>query len=164
MADARTAARTPAQFPARSSVRAPARSRALTPARAAVGAPSAEAAAEMGGRGHLVVQDRAVQRIAEAAAVEVEGVAPAGATTGAIGNALGRDYPRVDCEVAGHRVRVRLEIVTVWPHSAAEVAAAVGDHVRERLRVLAGMSVDSTRVTVARVAPPTTAAPRRRVR
>lgn len=156
---------------------------------------SSEAAAEMSGRGRSEIRDRAVQRIVEAAAREVEGVAPpgdgsargtrtgdrtgsrrgsrtgsgtavatgAGAITGAVGDALSRDYPRVQCEVAGHRVRVRVDVVTLWPYAAAEVAAAVRDHIGERLRVLAGMSMDSIHVTVAKVVLPTTTTPRRRV-
>ncbi|NAZ87475.1 Asp23/Gls24 family envelope stress response protein [Kineococcus indalonis] len=133
-------------------------------------APSPQAAAETGGRGHLHVADRAVQRIAQAAALEVEGVAPRGtparsttaAITGAIGGALGREHPRVRCEVAGHRARVHVEVVTVWPYAAAEVAAAVREHVGERLRVLAGVRADGVHVTVAEVALATT--PGRRVR
>lgn len=117
--------------------------------------PTTGASVDAGGRGALEVADRAVQRIAQAAAREVPGVATgedaSSGALGALGSALGRDHPRVDCQVAGRRVRVAVEITTVWPHPAAQVAAGVRDHVTERLRTLADLEVDGMEVTVAKV-------------
>lgn len=119
----------------------------------------------MGARGSLELKDKAVERIAQAAVSEVSGVAPSQATTsalgGTLGNALGRTYPRVECHLAGRRVRARVEIVIHWPQPAARVAAAVRDHVADRLRVLADLDVDAVEVHVAKVVRPTTPERRR---
>ncbi|MFD0484261.1 Asp23/Gls24 family envelope stress response protein [Kineococcus sp. GCM10028916] len=126
---------------------------------------SPEQRAEMGARGSLELKDKAVERIAQAAVSEVSGVAPSQATTsalgGTLGNALGRTYPRVECHLAGRRVRARVEIVIHWPQPAARVAAAVRDHVADRLRVLADLDVDAVEVHVAKVVRPTTPEKRR---
>ncbi|NIZ92443.1 Asp23/Gls24 family envelope stress response protein [Kineococcus rubinsiae] len=123
-------------------------------------APTAPPAlAEAGARGRLVVADRVVQRIAEAAAAGVDGVAPrtssdgslTGNVTTAVGGALGRTLPRASCVRAGSRVRVEIEVATLWPRPAAEVAARVRDRVAERLEALAGVRVDAVAVTVAKV-------------
>jgi len=118
-----------------------------------------EVLAEPGSRGRLDVADRVVQRIAEAAAAEVDGVAPRTSSDGslaqnvttAVGGALGRSLPRASCVVAGSRVRVEVEVATLWPRPATEVAARVRDGVAERLETLAGVRVDAVAVTVAKV-------------
>jgi uncharacterized alkaline shock family protein YloU len=102
-------------------------------------------------RGTVAVADRAVERIARAAVLTVDGVAPAGSTAGALGTALGRTYPRVDCEIAGDHVRALVEIAIRWPASARQVAEKVQDAVTIKLHHLAGMHVDSVRVVVAQV-------------
>jgi uncharacterized alkaline shock family protein YloU len=115
-----------------------------------------------GERGSLVIKDRAVQRIAEAAALQVPGVVPAAQSTSTLGAALGRAYPRVDCDVAGGRVRAEVEIVGRWPTPAAQLGAQVRDAVTDQLQQLAGLRVDAVDVTIikiVRVATP----PRRRV-
>ncbi|WP_432561746.1 Asp23/Gls24 family envelope stress response protein [Kineococcus sp. SYSU DK003] len=134
-------------------------------------AASAQEIAEMGRRGSLQVQDKAVRRIAEAAAREVPGVAAnaegasgqgtLSATANAVGNTLGRGYPRVDVHLAGRRARAEVEIITRWPQPAARVAAAVRDNVAERLRTLADLDVDAVEVRVAKVVRPTTPERRR---
>ena len=117
---------------------------------------------EAGSRGTLVIKDRVVERIAEAAAAQVPGVAPAAASTSTVGAALGRAYPRVDCDVAGGRVRAHVEIVGLWPTSAARLGADVRDAVTDQLRRLAGLRVDAVDVSIAKVVR-ATAAPGRRV-
>ncbi len=119
-------------------------------------------AEEPGRRGSLLIKDRAVQRIAEAAALSVTGVAPAQTSTNALNSVLGRAYPRVDCDVAGGRVRAELEIVGVWPTPAPLLAGQVRDAVTEQLRKLAGLTVDAVDVTIAKIIRVQTA-PRRRV-
>jgi uncharacterized alkaline shock family protein YloU len=116
-----------------------------------------------GDRGSLVIRDRAVQRIAEAAALGVPGVVPAGRRTSSLNAALGRTYPRVDCEVAGDRVRAEVEIVGRWPMSAPQLAAQVRQAVTDQLHELAGLRVDAIDVTIVKIVRPE-AAPRRRVR
>jgi uncharacterized alkaline shock family protein YloU len=119
----------------------------------------------MGARGSLELKDKAVERIAQGAVSEVPGVAPGDATTSTLGdtlgNALGRTYPRVECHVAGRRVRAQVEIVVRWPQPAARVAAAVRDHVADRLRALADLDVEAVDVHVAKVVRPTTPERRR---
>ncbi|WP_369054244.1 Asp23/Gls24 family envelope stress response protein [Kineococcus terrestris] len=109
-------------------------------------------------RGRLVVHDRVVQRIAEAAAAGVPGTTRTGGTgsggagarvAGALDTVLGRAYPSVDCTVAGHRARLRVQVAAVWPHPAAQVAAAVRDAVRDAVTALAATTVDAVEVTVA---------------
>ncbi len=117
---------------------------------------------EPGRRGSLLIKDRAVQRIAEAAALSVTGVVPADKSTNALNSALGRAYPRVDCDVAGGRIRAELEIVGVWPTPAPLLAGQVRDEVTEQLRRLAGLTVDAVDVTIAKIIR-VQAAPRRRV-
>jgi uncharacterized alkaline shock family protein YloU len=117
---------------------------------------------EAGGRGNLVIKERVVERIAGAAALQVPGVAPAAASTSTVGAALGRAYPRVDCDVAGRRVRAHVEIVGLWPSPAARLGAEVRDAVTEQLQRLAGLRVDAVDVTIANVVR-ATATTRRRV-
>jgi uncharacterized alkaline shock family protein YloU len=101
--------------------------------------------AEPGDRGRLVVADRAVTRIAEAAAF-VPGTAR---RSGVVGSVLGRNYPDVSCTVAGRRARVGVEVAGVWPHPAPEIAARVRDAVRTALQEFAGLTVDDVSVVVA---------------
>lgn len=117
---------------------------------------------EAGTRGNLVIKDQVVQRIAEAAALQVPGVAPAAQGTSTVGAAMGRAYPRVDCDVAGSRVRARVEIVGLWPSPAARLGADVRDAVTEQLQRLVGLHVDAVDVSIAKVVRASTT-PRRRV-
>jgi uncharacterized alkaline shock family protein YloU len=102
-------------------------------------------------RGTVEVADRAIERIARAAVLTVDGVAPTGSTAGALGTALGRTYPRVDCEIAGDHVRATVEIAIRWPVSARQVGEKVQAAVTTELHRLAGMHVDSVRVIVAQL-------------
>jgi len=115
---------------------------------------------EAGRRGSLTVADRAVERIAQAAVLSVPGVARATETAGTVESALGRAYPRIDCDIAGDRVRVEARIATRWPLPAAAVAEQVRQHVTDRLQELADVRVDGIVVTVAKVVRPE--APERR--
>lgn len=102
-------------------------------------------------RGTVHVADQAVERIARAAVLQVDGVAPAGETAGSIGTALGRAYPHVACRVAGDRVRAVVEIATTWPAPASRVARDVQAAVTDQLERLAGIRVDAVEVVVAQV-------------
>ncbi len=123
---------------------------------------AAENCDEVGARGSLIIADRAVQRIAQAAALAVTGVAPAEKSTNALNSVLGRAYPRVDCDISGNRVRAELDVVGVWPTPAPLLAGQVRDAVTEQLHQLAGLTVDAVDVTVAKIIR-VHAAPRRRV-
>ncbi len=102
-----------------------------------------------------------MQRIAEAAALAVPGVAPAGQSTHKLNTALGRSYPRVDCEVAGSRVRADVEVVGRWPVSAPQLGAQVRQAVTDQLQRLAGLRVDAVDVTIANIVRVTAPARRR---
>jgi uncharacterized alkaline shock family protein YloU len=112
---------------------------------------------EAGERGRLVVSERAVSRIVEAAAT-VAGTrrtssanprTAAAAVSGVVDSVLGRSYPDVDCTVAGHRARVRVEVAAVWPVPAPQVATRVQAAVTEALDRYAGMTADDVSVVVA---------------
>lgn len=124
---------------------------------AGTGRDDADAAA-VDGRGTLVVADRAVERIAWAAALAVPGSVRTGSTDSALGGAvdtvlkgtaLNRAYPTTDCTRAGNRVRVRVEVAARWPVAAPDLAARVRDRVVDELTRLADVVVDACDVTVA---------------
>ena len=104
-----------------------------------------------GQRGSLIIKDRAVQRIAEAAALGVPGVVPAQQSTNSLNAALGRAYPRVDCDVTDGRVRAEVAIVGRWPTPAPQLGAQVRQAVTDQLQALAGLRVDAVDVTIARI-------------
>jgi uncharacterized alkaline shock family protein YloU len=116
-----------------------------------------------GERGSLTIKDRAVQRIAEAAALAVPGVVRAEQSTNPLNAALGRAYPRVDCDVAGGRVRAEVKIVGLWPTPAPQLGERVRQAVTDQLQALAGLRVDAVDVTIAKIVR-VAAAPRRTVR
>lgn len=116
-------------------------------------------------RGRTDVADRVAERIATRAAADVPGSVRTGGGTGggsgttdqvrkavggAVDDVLGRSLPSVDCTRAGDRVRVHVHVAAVWPVPAAELAAAVRDHVRDQLAHLGGYTVDACDVTVDR--------------
>lgn len=103
---------------------------------------------EPGERGRLSIADRVVEHIAELAARQVDGVATTGSS---LERAVGRQYPRAEAHVAGHRVRVVLQIAVTWPAALPQVAAAVRDSVAERVATLVGMHVDAVDVSAAKV-------------
>lgn len=101
-----------------------------------------------GDRGSLVVADRVLQRIAVVAAREVDGVAPDDGGSGPVGRLFSSGYPAVEVDQAGSRVRVQVDVATLWPRPAAQVAGGVRDAVARRLGELAGVRVDAVTVTV----------------
>ncbi|MFI5937906.1 Asp23/Gls24 family envelope stress response protein [Actinoplanes sp. NPDC051494] len=117
----------------------------------ASGSPVGVSDSDPGERGTLVIKDRAVQRIAEAAALSVTGVVPSAQSTNSVNAALGRAYPRVDCEIAGDRVRAEVAVVGRWPVSAPHLGAQVRQTVTDQLQTLAGLRVDAVDVTIARI-------------
>lgn len=100
---------------------------------------------EPGGRGSLTVHDRAVSRVAEYAAADTAGVLR---QARGLGRVMGRDLPRVDSDVSGGHVRVRVAIASAWPRSVPAVSAAVRDRVAEQLAVSTGLIVDRVDVVV----------------
>ena len=115
-------------------------------------APDVADPADPAGRGRLEVSDRALAKIVTAAAREVDGVAPSGST--AFGGLLGSGYPSVELDSAGARVRVQVDVASLWPHPAARVAADVRATVARRLDELAAVHADGVSVTVRGVVRP----------
>ena len=103
-----------------------------------------ESLREPGDRGQLTIADRVVEQVAVLAARQIDGVATTGSS---LKRAVGRQYPRAEAHVAGHRVRVVLQIAVTWPASLPQVAAAVRDSVAERVTTLVGMHVDAVDVS-----------------
>ena len=99
-------------------------------------------------RGRLVIADRVVERIATAAAGEVQGVASQGS---GLDQVLGHGYPKAKATVAGDRARVHVQIAVFWPHPLGQVCGQVRDEVRDRLTKLIGVRVDAVDVTAAKV-------------
>ena len=99
-------------------------------------------------RGRLVIADRVVERIATAAAGEVEGVANQGF---GLGQVLGHGYPMANATVAGDRARVHVQIAVLWPYPLGQVCGQVRDEVSDRVTELIGLRVDAVDVTAAKV-------------
>lgn len=96
-----------------------------------------------------MIADKAVERIASAAAGEVAAVHPTGARLGIPPRTT--SLPHATATVAGGRSRVKVEVAIRWPASAATAAAAVRDQVQDRVATLTGMAVDGVDVVVADV-------------
>ena len=106
------------------------------------------ARSDPGERGRLRVADRVVERVAAYAAAEVQGIATIGSTLEA---AVGRRYPKANADVAGDRVRVTVEVATVWPTVLSVAADEVRRTVRERLEGYLGLQVDGVDVHAGKV-------------
>jgi len=101
-----------------------------------------------GQRGSLVIADSVVERIAAIAAGEVAGVVKAGS---GLDQVLGHRYPKVSATIAGHRVRIFVEIAAAWPYPLGQVSGQVRVAVGERISELTGDQVDAVDVFVAKV-------------
>lgn len=99
-----------------------------------------------GERGSLHLRDRAVERIVEAAALEVDGVLRHAET---LDRVTGRQLPRIEVVVAGRRVRASVEVATRWPTPLADLTARTRENVTGALERLAGLTVDAVDVHVA---------------
>lgn len=109
-------------------------------------------------RGRTVIADRVVQRIAAAAAAEIETVVD---SRGGLGRLVRGRLPSAEAVVAGTTSRISVEVGATWPTPLPVLAARVRDHVSERVHTLAGVEVTAVDVTVADVVH--SAAPSRRV-
>lgn len=97
------------------------------------------------GRGRLLIADKVVQKIASAAAREVDGIT---GTRSSWTHKLGRSLPRATATVAGGHARIAVHIAASWPLSLAPIAAAVHDHVTEQVTTLTGTTVAAVDVTI----------------
>lgn len=104
-----------------------------------------------GHRGSLVIKDRAVARIAAAAALQVPGVVR---RSGGLSLLTGRELPRADVTTGGNAVAVNLYVAAEWPYDAAMLTRRVHDSVERQLRELTDLSVHELNVLVAATAVP----------
>ena len=96
-------------------------------------------------RGTLDVRLKAVERIAERAALEVEGTVRQRGTLDAVS---GGGYPRVEARVHGRTARLTVHVACGWPAPVAHLAEQVRDTVLTRTSALTGVHVSSVDVTV----------------
>jgi uncharacterized alkaline shock family protein YloU len=120
--------------------------------------------------GRISIADTVVTKIAARAAAEnpdagaavarVLGRAVPGAgQLGVRGTDLSA-LPKTSVQVDGSKAYVTLEIAVRWPASVAEVTGHVRQHVRDRIRELAGLDVDEVHIVVADLATDITPPPR----
>jgi uncharacterized alkaline shock family protein YloU len=111
---------------------------------AAIEQAAARGGLDPGSRGRLDISPRAVERIAEATALQVAGVLRREAT-------FGRGFPRAKAQLAGRRVGLDLEIAVEWGHPLAELAAEARGRVGRAVGDLTGLGVDAVRVDISAV-------------
>lgn len=101
------------------------------------------------GRGRLIVENTAAQRVAVQAALRTPGVQAHAA--GGLGKLTGRELPRARVVIATDRARAHLEIAVTWSRPLPEVARAVQQNVTEDLTVYAGLHVDGVDVAITQI-------------
>lgn len=119
-------------------------------------------------RGSLSIDDGVVEKVAVAAAGEIDGVGGAarrllGVPTGSDGTehaTAGR--PRVSARVTGQTAVIELRLSVAYPASVRATTEAVRAHVRERVATLTELTVSRVDITVASLSSPA-ARTRRRV-
>lgn len=121
--------------------------------------------------GTISIADGAVTKIAARAAADTSDAGAAAARV--LGRAVpGADrlpgvrstdldgLPKTTVDVDGAKAYVSLELSVRWPASIQEVTAEVRNHVRGRVRKLAGLDVDEVDIVVADLATDITPPPR----
>lgn len=110
-----------------------------------------------GGPGRTTIAPRVVERLAVAAAREVEETVSA--RDGLSGLVRGR-LPRADAVVAGDTARIEVQVAATWPSPLPALAASVRDHVTHQVSTLADLDVTAVDVTVAAVVSQQSTSPR----
>ncbi len=102
-------------------------------------------------RGALTIEPRAVERIAAAAATEVDHIG--GAARRVLSVAIGEDAaaqrPRVDAVVDGDSVGLAVTCSVAYPQPVATATDRLRAHLVERVTTLTGLTPRSVRITVA---------------
>jgi len=98
-------------------------------------------AAPPGERGELRIEPRVVEKIAAAAAMEVEHVGGAArrVLTMALGSDESADRPQVDARVDGATITVQVLCSVAYPAPVATVTERLRSHVIERIDALTGL-------------------------
>ena len=105
------------------------------------------AAAERDARGHTHIPDRVVERIATAAVDEVEAVV--GSRRGMLGVPLGQgEHAQVQASTRVGRVVCAVRVTLTYPTPVRQAAAAIREHVTERVETLTGYRVGVVDVAV----------------
>ncbi|MET4049730.1 hypothetical protein BJD99_13640 [Rhodococcus sp. 1163] len=104
------------------------------------------ATADTGGRGTLVIKERAIERVAVAAALTVPAVVR---SVGGISRLTGRDLPRADASVGEYSVSINLYVSLTWPCRIADVSEAVYTEVARALDNIVGLPLYRLNVMVA---------------
>ncbi|MFD1814895.1 DUF6286 domain-containing protein [Rhodococcus gannanensis] len=112
--------------------------------------PHSEVDLERGSRGELTIKDRAVSKIAVAAALSVPGVVR---HTGRLLTLPARDLPRADVTAGPDSVAITLYVAVSWPSPVAVLSREVHATVAERVEVLTGMPLEHLHVVVAATVP-----------
>ncbi|MGW6695430.1 Asp23/Gls24 family envelope stress response protein [Rhodococcus sp. NPDC054953] len=105
---------------------------------------------ERGVRGRLTVKDRAISKIAAAAALSVPGVVR---RSGGLLTLPGRDLPRAEVTAEGGSVAVTLYLAVAWPSPVAMLSREVHYAVTERVETLTGLMLDRLHIVVAEAVP-----------
>ena len=121
-------------------------------------APGLAAPAE---RGTLDVRAKAVERLAEGAALEIAGSVRHSSRLGALTGALtgGSSHPSATARISDGSARVEVAVACVWPAALARIAAQVRERVAQRTAELSGITITSVDVTVTAVDPDDTTTP-----
>ncbi len=117
---------------------------------AASGAGSSELDLERGSRGRLLVKDKAVSRIAVAAALSVPGVAR---QSSGLLRLPGRELPRAEVTMGPESVAVTLYLAVRWPCPVAVLSRDVHITVAERVETLTGLPLEGLHIVVAAAVP-----------
>lgn len=99
-----------------------------------------------GARGRLVIKDRAYEKIATTAALQVPGVVTQG---GGLTRFTGRDLPRADVSTGPRSIAVNLHLGVRWPCDVAELTRRVHHEVGEQIENLTGRPLHRLEVLVA---------------
>nr|WP_252858621.1 Asp23/Gls24 family envelope stress response protein [Rhodococcus erythropolis] len=104
------------------------------------------AADDPGLRGSLVIKDRAMAKIATAAAVNVPGVVR---QSGGLTRLTGRDLPRADISMGSDAVAINLFLAVSWPCSVTELTGRVRAEVGRSVESLTGLPLHDMNVMIA---------------
>lgn len=99
-----------------------------------------------GARGRLVIKDRAYEKIATTAALQVPGVVTQG---GGLTRFTGRDLPRADVSTGPRSVAVNLYLGVRWPCDVAELTRRVHHEVGKQIEDLTDRPLHRLEVLVA---------------
>lgn len=112
-----------------------------------------------GERGSLSIEDTVVEKVAAAAAGEIDGVG--GAARRVLGVPTGSDdgdgRPRVSARVTGRTAALDVRLAVDYPASVRATTEAVRSHLRDRVHALTELTVSRVDVSVAALTSTTTA-------